>query len=181
MTDSTDPLAPIIEALKEPVALRPGLSTRVMAEIAAVEAPTTRRSWWQRRWTVQVSPLGALAAAAAVVAAVLVSRPALGPQALATAPVVEPASGEQLTQFILVAPEAAEVAVVGDFNDWKTTATPLARGKGNGVWWVTVPLAPGRYRYAFVVDGTVWRPDPGAPSLDDEFGRPSSVLTIGGA
>jgi 1,4-alpha-glucan branching enzyme len=71
--------------------------------------------------------------------------------------------------------------VVGDFNDWSFSATPLERQPGDDVWWVTVPLRPGRYRYAFVVNGTSWRPDPHAPAAEDEFGRPNSVVTIGGA
>ena len=43
---------------------------------------------------------------------------------------------------------------------------------------VTVPLRPGRYRYTFIVDGT-WRRDPAAPrALEDDFGQPTSVITI---
>jgi len=45
-----------------------------------------------------------------------------------------------------------------------------------------VPLAPGRYRYAFLVDGSRWLADPAAPrARDDEFGTPSSVVTVGGS
>ena len=84
------------------------------------------------------------------------------------------------TQFVLVARDAKAVSLVGDFNDWSLSATPLERTDSNGVWWVTVPLVPGRYRYAYVVDGTMWRPDPQAAAAEDEFGRPNSVVTIGG-
>jgi 1,4-alpha-glucan branching enzyme len=85
-------------------------------------------------------------------------------------------------QFVLVAPEAASVSLVGDFNDWDVSATPLMRGGGDGVWAVTIPLNPGRYRYSFLVDGTTWQRDPqAARTVEDEFGRPNSVLTIGGA
>ena len=183
MTESDDPLAPLIARLKEPAPLAPDLADRVMAEIetlSAREPGPIPVPWWRRRRTIQVSPLGGLALAAGLaaiaLASQLLSRPAARP-----APVAPGSDGAQPTQFILVAPEAAAVTVVGDFNDWSVSATPLVRAQGDGVWWVTVPLAPGRYRYAFVVDGTVWRPDPEAPAGDDEFGRPSSVLTIGGA
>jgi 1,4-alpha-glucan branching enzyme len=85
-------------------------------------------------------------------------------------------------QFVLVAPGAASVTVVGDFNDWNASATPLMQEAGDGVWWATVPLTPGRYRYSFLVDGTTWRRDPtAAPAVEDEFGRTNSVITIGGA
>jgi 1,4-alpha-glucan branching enzyme len=88
--------------------------------------------------------------------------------------------GQQPLQFVLGAPEASAVTLVGDFNDWSVSATPLRQAEG-GVWTVTVPLPPGRYRYSFVVDGKVWRNDPDAASMEDEFGRPNSVVTVGGA
>jgi 1,4-alpha-glucan branching enzyme len=84
------------------------------------------------------------------------------------------------TRFTLVAPGASVVTLVGDFNDWSAEATPMTDASG-GLWTVTIPLGPGRYRYAFLVDGDVWTPDPEAPrAVDDDFGRPNSVLTIGG-
>ncbi len=44
-----------------------------------------------------------------------------------------------------------------------------------------MPLAPGRYQYAFVVDGRRFVADPAAPrAVDDDFGQPSSVVTVGG-
>jgi hypothetical protein len=42
-----------------------------------------------------------------------------------------------------------------------------------------VKLAPGRYRYAFVLDGARWIADPGAPRAGgDDFGVESSVATV---
>ena len=82
-------------------------------------------------------------------------------------------------QFVLVAPQAASVSLVGDFNDWDPARSPMQTA--HGVWATVVPLAPGRYRYAFLVNGSEWRADPGAPAArDDEFGTPSSVVTVGG-
>ena len=66
-------------------------------------------------------------------------------------------------QFVLVAPRAASVALVGDFNDWDPGRTPL-HPAATGVWSVNVPLQPGQHQYAFVVDGKDWRPDPAAPA-----------------
>jgi 1,4-alpha-glucan branching enzyme len=71
------------------------------------------------------------------------------------------------------------VALVGDFNDWDTGATQLRTTASGGLWTVEVPLAPGRHRYAFVVDGEEWRPDPAAPRAPGaDFGTPSSVVTV---
>ena len=68
--------------------------------------------------------------------------------------------------------------VVGDFNDWDPAATPLRRAS-DGVWSVTRAAPPGRYRYTFIVDGTRWRRDPAAPpALGDDFGTPTSVITV---
>lgn len=60
--------------------------------------------------------------------------------------------------FRLQAPEARTVSVVGDFNGWNRERHPLRRNP-DGVWEASMPLPPGRYAYAFVVDGVV-RLDP---------------------
>jgi hypothetical protein len=148
----------VIQHLRRPVAIDPGLDARVMREIA--EAPPQRR---------RVRPLWPLLAAAAVLAAVLVARPWNR----------NGASTADTLQFVLVAPQAASVALVGDFNDWDPARSPMQTA--HGVWATAVQLAPGRYRYAFLVNGVEWRADPSAPvAKDDEFGTPSSVVTVGG-
>jgi 1,4-alpha-glucan branching enzyme len=104
----------------------------------------------------------------------------LRPRVIVPIVAAAPSGSGGVTQFVLVAPGAHSVALVGDFNDWDLSATKLVRQGGDGVWYVTLPLRPGRYRYAFVVDGTVWRNDPNAVGMEDDFGRPNSVVTIGG-
>jgi 1,4-alpha-glucan branching enzyme len=139
-------------------------------------------AWLRRPRTFQLSPLTGLLATAGIVALLFIGSRFSGRSEIPTLPaavVGQPASG-QVMQFVLVAPEAGSVSLVGDFNDWNLSATPLVRQAEDGVWWVTVPLAPGRYRYAFVVDGRRWRNDPNAPSAEDEFGGRNSVVTIGG-
>lgn len=83
-------------------------------------------------------------------------------------------------QFLLDArdiPAAANVSVVGDFNEWSVSAAPLTLD--NGVWSTTLPLAPGRHVYAFVVNGERWLADPRAPQATDaDFGRPGSVIIV---
>jgi hypothetical protein len=74
---------------------------------------------------------------------------------------------------------AAHVAVVGDFNGWNATATPLGRAPSGAAWIVDVHVPPGRYGYAFVVDGHEWITDPTAPLAPDAFGHPTSVLVVG--
>ena len=81
-------------------------------------------------------------------------------------------------QFVLVAPTARRVAVVGDFNDWNPAAAPLAAE--GGVWSGQLEVPVGRHDYAFVVDGEQWVRDPNAPQAPaDEFGAGYSVLVVG--
>jgi hypothetical protein len=83
-------------------------------------------------------------------------------------------------QFVLDAREAADataLSLVGDFNDWDVSATPMSLE--GGVWSVTLPVTPGRHVYAFVVNGTRWIADPRAPkATDSDFGRPGSVIIV---
>jgi hypothetical protein len=50
------------------------------------------------------------------------------------------------------------------------------------VWTVKLLLPNGRHRYAFVVDDSTWAADPAAPpAAGDDFGMPSSVVTVTGS
>lgn len=84
-------------------------------------------------------------------------------------------------EFVLQAPHAAHVSLVGDFNGWNAAATPMTR-TADGKWMVKVSLPAGRHVYAFEVDdagGTKFMPDPaGLRAPDDGFG-PSSVVLVG--
>ncbi len=83
-------------------------------------------------------------------------------------------------QFVLDPREATGATtlhVVGDFNDWDVSATPMTLE--NGVWSTSLPIAQGRHLYAFVVDGERWIADPRAPQTKDpDFGRPTSVVIV---
>lgn len=178
---SDDPVERIARHLQRPVRIDPALDELVMREIASLPPfgpePVVRAAW---RWFTRprhltLTPLSGLAAAAALVAVVLLYRRDATSVSLHPEP--------RTFQFVLVAPRAARVSLVGDFNDWDATRTPLHRVRETGPLWSTViALAPGRYRYAFLVDGADWRADPAAPAArDDEFGTPSSVVTVGGS
>ena len=151
----------VVNELRRPVAIDPALDTRVMREIELDAAPVPRP---QRRLLARAWPW---LAAAAVLGALLVARP------------WSRVSRQDPFQFVLVAPQASSVALVGDFNDWDPARSPMRTAQGAGVWQTVVELRPGRYRYAFLVNGVEWRADPAAPkSFDDEFGSPSSVVTV---
>lgn len=101
-------------------------------------------------------------------------------------PVATTASGASLgsalepVRFVLVAPAATRVSLVGEFNDWDPSATPMARADG-GAWHVALPLPRGRHVYAFVVDGSSWVADPAAPLAPERwFGATNSVVLVRG-
>lgn len=152
--DSGAWLVPVTRELRRPVALGDGYLDRTMAELGALPARHRRQPW---------PGLGALALAAGLVA--VIGLGLLRPGRDTGAPV----------RFELDAP-AGTVALVGDFNDWDPRAQPLTRE--DGAWSVTLHLPPGRYRYAFVADGDRWLNDPSHPAAPDEFGTPTSVITV---
>ena len=199
--DDDEVLRRLAEALRRPGpvdraldARLDGFEARVMAAIAAPDderRDADRRPWLLRPRTVRVRPLSALATAAALLIALVggarllqtrsvgTAAPTTAP-AIAAAPVAAPRDTVRLVQFVYLAPNAARVELVGDFNGWQGAATPLHRTP-SGLWAVELPLSPGRYTYTFVVDGRDFRPDPSAPrALVDDFGTPSSVVTVGG-
>lgn len=158
---------------------------------AASHAPPSR-PWLIRPRAVHVSPLAGLAAAAVIagIAALAGARFAI-PGAIRSAPAPSLAAGSRSTadssardtlvtvRFMLVAPGAARVALVGDFNDWSLEATQLSPSGDGSVWSVSVLLPTGRHQYAFVVDDSRWMVDPRAPAaVEDDYGTRNSVITI---
>ncbi len=187
--DHDELIARVVDELRGPIRLDPGFDARVMAQVRRAARRPWREAlrWWTEPRPVRVSPLVGVACAAGLAALVVVGTLSLGPRSTTTGqPVseigvgpVEP--GTEIVQFVLVAPQASTVAVVGDFNDWDPNRTPLQAEAAGGVWSVNVPLRSGAHQYAFVVDGKDWRPDPAAPrAVTDDFGSPNSVIFVGG-
>ena len=54
------------------------------------------------------------------------------------------------TEFTLFAPDASEVFLCGDFNNWNATDFKARRFK-DGTWKKSVKLKPGHYEYLFLV------------------------------
>jgi 1,4-alpha-glucan branching enzyme len=78
--------------------------------------------------------------------------------------------------------EAKSVSVAGTFNDWSTSASPMAGPDPDGVYETVFRLTPGRYLYKFVADGTRWFTDETASSFEEDgFGGQNSVLEVGRA
>jgi len=54
--------------------------------------------------------------------------------------------------FMCLAPEAKEVYLIGDFNDWTPNSLPMTR-QIDGHWIAQVNLHHGYHHYQFLVDG----------------------------
>jgi hypothetical protein len=132
-----------------------------------------QRGWFGAVASIAHRPAWAAAMAAGVVAVVTlgVIRVRQGDR---TAP-----NGFEPVDFVLVAPTARSVKVVGDFNNWGLNDSALVATNNHGVWSVTAPVPAGVHRYAFVVNEKQWVADPQRPrSVGDDFGMPSSALVV---
>jgi 1,4-alpha-glucan branching enzyme len=94
-------------------------------------------------------------------------------------PVAE--KGRVLVTFELPSTMWAErVNLVGEFNDWDTTATPMTHNRSDANWKVTVELEAGRrFRFRYLVDGREWLNDWHADDhLENPYGSYDSVVDL---
>lgn len=181
-----------VRELKQPVPSelrsRAAVLERLQGDSPRVPALRKAWAWFVRPRPIAVSPLGGLAGAVAVVAAIALGIRLIGGLAVVptpgpgtATPAAATAAGNHAVRFEIVAPEAVSVFVVGDFNNWDPGATPLVRSGSEGAWTAVVPLQPGLYQYSFVVDGRIQAADAGAPLAPaGDFGGGSSMILVGG-
>ncbi len=193
MTDAMKPpgdrLDAALAAMREPPAVHRDTVERVAARAVLANEPRVRTNIWTLR-------------AAAAMAVVVLGAAALRPnqssatpdadravttvapaaeldRAMTITPVI--ATGARPIVFELNAPDAQSVQVLGDFNQWSRDVNSMARGS-DGRWRLTTMLPPGRYVYAFLVDGRRFQRDPVRDAIEDrDFGVTGSELVVGEA
>ncbi|HOA75868.1 MAG TPA: AAA family ATPase [Phycisphaerae bacterium] len=80
--------------------------------------------------------------------------------------------------FVTEAPNATRVSVAGDFNNWSPESTPMIPNGDGSCFRAMLPLAPGRYRYRYVIDGR-WTRDPYNDLCEaNPFGDVDSVVEV---
>jgi hypothetical protein len=165
----------IVQDLQRPVILDESFERRVMVRVRRLYREQKKRS---RGWTAIGATIAHRPAWATMLAAGIVAIATLG--VLKARPRQEVVvGGPEPVKFVLVAPGAKSVAVVGDFNNWGLNDSALVATSNQGVWSVTASVPVGVHRYAFVVNGEKWMADPTAPrSSGDDFGMPSSALVV---
>lgn len=201
--DLPDEVAQLVDALREPEPVRPAWRAALLHEIDTLppphRAPPAERAISWRRRRVPLSPLGLAAAALMCIAIGAAGAIVLtGGREVAQAPAspadqraaevrtvadarpvgAAPGGAGTEVRFVIVAPSASRVSVVGNFNGWNPRASPMERSSSGDAWVRDVTLPPGRHVYAFVVDGVI-HVDPSAPrAAEDDFGIPSSAIVV---
>lgn len=196
MTDDINSLDPyvqwIVAEARRPVVMDAATRRRLLEAVREEPRPRRHRfAWLLLPRGISLPPLATAALAAGlvgigVIAGLLIHRdgqPAGRPQAeVAVKPQLPGSIAPRAVKFVLIAPKAARVSLVGDFNGWDVAATPMTTQGADGTWTVYVPLQPGLHTYSFVVDGTHFVTDPMAPQApDDGYGHRSSVVLVGGS
>jgi hypothetical protein len=202
--DMMDPLVErAAQSMRALPPANPLATMRIMAAVRARRAASPSRMeqlfGWLREPSLSFATAGVLAAAALVVGFVsrgalttlgqqtdefAVQQPNAGPAT--NAPLHAASNPSDIRSTIAVpvsmvfeSADAESVSLVGDFNDWDATATPLHRFGANGPWTATVLAKPGRHTYAFLVNGTTLVADPRAPRAKDlDYGTEASVLMV---
>ncbi|MGD8623220.1 MAG: isoamylase early set domain-containing protein [Anaerolineae bacterium] len=75
---------------------------------------------------------------------------------------------------------AERVNLVGEFNEWDTTATPMSRNRSDANWKVTIELEAGqRYKFRYLIDGKEWLNDWHADDhVENPYGSYDSVVDL---
>ena len=196
MHEDVGPIDPsvqwIITEARRPVVMDSAARARLMEALRLEEAPKRQSrvlAWLVEPRRFSLPPLATLAAAAGLVgigilSGLLIGRdgraPTAQPPAVAAKPQLPDSLTARVVKFVLIAPQASKVALVGDFNGWDTNATPAER-QPDGSWATFVQLPPGRHVYSFVLDGRVFMNDPAAPIVPNDFGQKNSVVVVNGA
>jgi Glycogen recognition site of AMP-activated protein kinase len=185
MNDPELRLNAALDAMRMSPVIERDAATRIAARAVLANAPALRA----RAWSVGVAAAAVVVAISAT--ALTISRQTAAPDV----PVLSASLGESAAQptvtvavsnvsarpivFELDAPNARSVQVLGDFNQWSRRGNAMQRGT-DGRWRTTALLTPGRYIYAYLVDGQRFRSDPTRDAVEDhDFGVTGSELVVG--
>ncbi len=86
-------------------------------------------------------------------------------------------TGERELELVYFGPEASQVFLVGDFNDWNLSSLPMRKRKG-GAWKRKLRLPAGRYEYKFLADGGWVHYVKGVERVPNPYGSDNFVLWV---
>ena len=80
-------------------------------------------------------------------------------------------------RFSLKVPNAKEVFLVGDFNNWDAAANPM-KLDADGSWKASLIIPPGRYEFKVLVDGKWREGTKEEQTVSNRFGTLNNVLIV---
>ncbi len=89
---------------------------------------------------------------------------------------VEPIDKKVDIEFVYEAPNAKEVYLSGNFNNWDTRSMPMKKNK-RGQWKATVQLYPGTYEYKYFADGA-WAKDVKCEETTGKGGLKTCIIDV---
>ena len=152
--------------------------------------PATRRVPTRTTTPARTTPAEPIRAMAPPASVPTVARPAPAPQPKPVTPAshaeidrkIEAIYGVRQEGEVVIfrshSPEAVDIQIAGDFNDWMPHTTPMRRLTPDGDFEARLKLPRGRYRYRLVIDGR-WSHDLYNPAIEtNEYGELNSVVEI---
>jgi 1,4-alpha-glucan branching enzyme len=94
-----------------------------------------------------------------------------------------PGQKKGMVQITFILPSniwAERVNLVGDFNDWDTTATPMKRNRSDSNWRATIELEAGKcHAFRYLIEGKEWLNDWHADDhVENPYGSYNSVVDL---
>ncbi len=84
---------------------------------------------------------------------------------------------ERRVPVVVLAPQARDVRVTGDFCGWSAEGLRLRRGSDDR-WGIVLRLLPGEYEYRLIIDGG-WADHPAATKrTPNKYGGTNCVLVV---
>jgi hypothetical protein len=186
-------LEPLVAGLRRLPESDPRAVKRVLARIRQADGmPNARRRALRRHFTQRAGWWSAAAVLVLAAGAALFTQTRAAasdePAELVVSPphppigaVVDESAADRMVarEFTIENQQASQVALVGDFNQWNPARHRLQRDGRSSRWAITVTLPAGLHKYAFIVNDSVWTPDPGAVrTVDRDFGVTSSLVLV---
>jgi hypothetical protein len=186
-------LEPLVAQLRRLPESDPRAVKRVLARVRQADGlPNARRRalrryftqrgrWWSAAAVLTLAAGGALFMRTRDAASAGQTDLAVSPPHPPIGAIVDEGTSDRIVsrQFAIENQQARQVALVGDFNQWNPARHRLHRDGDSARWVITVQLPTGLHKYAFIVNDSVWTPDPTAVrTVDRDFGVTSSLVLV---
>ncbi len=92
-------------------------------------------------------------------------------------PIGTPPTAPVAYRFVIYHPQSDQVQIMGSFTGWRAQA--LRKVGESGYWEITLDVAPGEHRFAYLLDDGQRMADPTIATREqDDFGGENSILRV---